>query len=232
VAYFQSGDNEKAMEAFRKVTQLEPDNANAYRNIGVVYYREGKWSESVPAFQKALELQPASGVYSNLGVVYLYQGNYAEAIKMFEKAVAMEPNEQLWVGNLADAYRYSGQKDKALSAYDRAIALAYKTFQVNPRNANVLGSLALYYAKKEDPKRALEFIRRARSIDANDNSLIYKQATINALAGKQAEALSGLREAFQKGYAPEEAKNDPELKALSANPEFGKLMTEFGRRTN
>jgi len=198
----------------------------------VVYLREGKWSECIQAFQKSLELKPSGSVYNNLGVVHSYEGNYPEAIKMFEKAVAVNPNEQSWVGNLADAYRYSGQTDKATAIYDRAISLAHKALQVNPRDARALGSLGLYYAKKGDAKLALDFVRRARSIDDNSNDLIYKQAVIDLLAGRRAEALQALREAFRKGYSPVEAKNDPDLKALHDNPEFDKLLKEFSRRVN
>jgi Flp pilus assembly protein TadD len=165
-------------------------------------------------------------------VADLYQGDYAEAIKVLQKAVDLSPNEQLFVGTLANAYRYSGQTDKATPLYDRAIALCFKAYQVNPRDAGNLGYLALYYARKGDYTRGLEYIRRALSINGNDPQLIYNEALVHAIAGKQTDALHSLGEAFQKGYKPEEAKNDPELKALRANPQFDKLLNEFSRKAN
>jgi tetratricopeptide (TPR) repeat protein len=151
-------------------------------------------------------------------------------VKMFEKSVALNPNDQRDMGNLADGYRWTGDKDKAKSTYERAIALAYKALQVNPRDASTLGSLAAYYAKTGDSKKALDFIHRARSMDANDNALMYKEAVIDAIAGQQADALASLRTAFQKGYPVAEAKNDPELKPLEMNPDFGKLLAEFASK--
>src|SRR5262249_51184883 len=145
-----------------------------------------------------------------------------EAIGVLQKAVDLSPNEQLFVGTLANGYRYSGQHEKAVALYDRAISLCFKVLQVNPRNTDNLGYLALYHAKKGDNNRAAEYIRRARSINGNDVHLLYNEALIQAIAGKQPEALQTLREAFQKGNAPEEARNDPELKTLRANPEFDK----------
>ena len=62
--------------------------------------------------------------------------------------------------------------------------------------------------------------------------LIYKEAVIHFIAGKQAEGMQSLRDAFQKGYPPDEARNDPELKELRTNPEFDKLLKEFSRKTN
>ncbi len=228
-AYLRVGDNDKALEAFRRVTEIEPEISNGYLNLGIVYYQQGKWNECISAFQKAIARQPSFRAYSNLGVAYFYSGRYREAADMFEKAVAMNPNEQITVGNLADAYRWLGEREKAAATYDRAIALAYKAYQVNPTDAGTLASLALYYAKMGSRQQAFDFIRRARKIDPNNNALIYDEAVIHALAGQQAEAFTGLHEAFQKGYPPEEAKNDPELQALRSAPQFAKLLQEFHR---
>jgi adenylate cyclase len=232
IAYSKLGNYEKGIGAFREVLRLDPQNADAYTNIGNAYGREGKWNESLDAFQKSLQLKPSAYGYLNLGLIYIYQGIYTEAVNALLKAVELSPNDQLIVGGLANAYRYSGQSDKALPLYDRAIALCFKAFQVNPRDSGNLGHLALYYAKKGDQNRALEYIRRARSINGNDNDLIYKEAVIHAIAGKQPDALESLREAFQKGYTPEQARNDPELKALRASPQFDKLAQEFSRKVN
>jgi tetratricopeptide (TPR) repeat protein len=232
IAYGRFAEYEKGIAAFRQVLQLDPKNADAYGNIGVAYFREGKWNECIQAFQKSLQLKPFATFYANLGAAYLYQGNNAEAINVLQKAMELAPNEQLVVGALANGYRYSGQKEKAMALYDRAIALCFKAFEVNPKDAGNLGFLALYHAKKGDQNRAVEYIHRARAINGNDVQLIYKEALIDAIAGKQAEALASLREAFQKGYAPEEAKDDPELKVLRASPEFDKLLKEFSRKAN
>jgi len=228
-AYYRFGENQKALQAFQRVTELEPNNAAAYRNIGVVYFQENKWNECVPAFQKSLELEQHSATYSNLGTAYFYLKRYDDAIRMFQKALEIKPNYELAVGNLADAYRWSGRKQEAMATYDKAIALAYKELQVNPRAASTMEHLALYYAKKGDSAHALEFIRHARSIEPENVSLLYNQAVVSCLAGRQSESLSVLDEALQKGYSLEEAKNDPELAELQKLPQFAQLLKKFGK---
>jgi len=226
-AYFAVGYNNDALGAFRKVTELEPDNALGYMNIGVINFRQGKYNDSIPFFEKALKLQPRADVYSDLGTAYFFLRRYKESVPMFERAVEMSPNDEWFVGNLADAYRWSGHEDQARSTYDKAIGLAYKQLQVNPQDASTMGGIALYYAKKGDSTQALQFIRRARSIDPNSNQLIYNEAVVQALANHSEEALKVLREAFQKGYSPAEARNDPELKILEGRPEFDRLLKQF-----
>jgi tetratricopeptide (TPR) repeat protein len=230
-ARFDLGDNDEALRAFRKVTELEPDNALGYMNIGVVNFRQGKYNDSIPFFEKALKLQPRADIYTDLGTAYFFLRRYKEAVPMFEKAVEMSPKDEWFVGNLADAYRWSGRADQAQTTYDKAIGLAYKELQVNPHKTETMGGLALYYAKKGDSTQAFQFIRRARSIDPNSNQLIYNEAVVQALANHPDEAIKALSEAFQKGYSPEEASNDPELKSLEGHPAFGELLRAFsGKR--
>jgi serine/threonine protein kinase/tetratricopeptide (TPR) repeat protein/TolB-like protein len=231
-AFASSGADEKALSSFRRATELAPDWASGYSNLGVAYFQLGRWKESVDAFGKSLALEANPDAQSNLGVAFYYMGMYSEAAKALEKAVQMDPDRHEFAGSLADAYRQIGARDKAMAAYRTAINLALKANRTNPRDANTLGGLAVYYAKEGELNRAQDFITRARALDASNNALIYNEALIQALSGKSAEALKGLREAFQKGYPPEVAKSEPEFAGVRSSPEFAKLMKDFSRKAN
>jgi tetratricopeptide (TPR) repeat protein len=226
-AYFRFGDNQKALESFRRVSELEPGNASAYSNIGGVYIEEGKWTESIPALQKSLELEPRERAYSNLGTAYFYLKRYDDAVKMYEKAAAMSPDSEFAIGNLADGYRWSGRTGEAKATYDKAIALAYKKLQVNPRDATVMEQLAMWSAKQGDLASATSFIQRARTIDPADVSLLYTQAVVYCLADRQEDALKYVTEAIEKGLSPQIARNDPELSKLQNRPEFLQVVNKY-----
>jgi tetratricopeptide (TPR) repeat protein len=202
-----------------------------YENIGDTYIRNGQWSEAIPQFQKALSLAPSAITYSNLGTAYFFLKRYDESTAMFEKAVEMSPNNEQLLGNLGDAYRWSGHSDKAVVAYDKAIARAFQELQVNPRSAGTMGDVAVYYAKKGDARNALQYIKQARSINSQDLQLLYSEAMVKALVGKPEEALKSLRLALQKGWPAQEAWNDPELQKLQALPQFAQLVKEFTPKT-
>jgi tetratricopeptide (TPR) repeat protein len=229
-ALLRAGNNDAALKAFQRVTELEPENRVGYDNMANVYLRQSKYPEAIPLLQKAASLQPYFKTYSNLGVAYFFLKRYGEAAQTFEKAVEMNPNDELTMGNLADAYRWNGDSAKANATYDKAIALAYKKLQVNARDTSTLEGLALYYGKKGDSAQALQFIHRARAIDKTSNSLIYSEAVVQSLAGHSKEALAALREALQKGYGAEEAKGDPELKNINTLPEFAKVIQEAPKK--
>jgi serine/threonine protein kinase/tetratricopeptide (TPR) repeat protein len=226
-AYLKFGETAKALEEYQRVTELAPENAAGYLNIGAVYFSQGRYAECIPHFRKALELQPDSDTYSNLGTAYFFLKRYDEAVSMYAKAVELNPKDEQLMGNLADAYRWSGKTDQASATYDKAIALAFQDLQVNPRSAAAMSDLARYYAKKGNAERALQYIRQARAIDRADVQLIYWEAQVDALTNKPSDALKMLREAFQKGYSPDEALNDPDLGKLQGLPEFSKLISEY-----
>ena len=232
VAYFKDGDFVTALDTFHRVTELAPANPIGYSDIGDVYFRQGKYAECIPQFQKALQIRPSYDLYSNLGTVYFYLKRYGDAVKMFEKAVEMSPNQEAIMGNLADSYRWSGERDKADATYDKAIALAFQELQVNPRDTTALQDLALYYAKKGDPSRGLKFIRSARAINGEDVYGIYIEGVVQAIAGHKPEAIQSLQDAFKKGFPTSDAENDPELKDLQGQPEFQRLVGKFAKKAS
>ena len=231
-AYFQFGQSEKALQEYQKVTELAPDNPIGYQNTGAVYFRLGKWLDSITAYQKSLDIQADATTYADIGTSYFFLKRYNDSIKMYVKAVELSPKDEELLGDLADAYRAAGQRDQAAATYDQAIRLAFQQLQVNPKLAPVTAHLALYYAKKGDAAHALAYTHQARALDPEDLQLLYYQAEIYALASRQKEALTTLREAFQKGYAPEEAVSDPELASLKSLPEFSKLVAEYAGKKN
>jgi tetratricopeptide (TPR) repeat protein len=226
-AYYEFGDYDKALTAYKRVIELAPEISFGYENVGSVYFSQGKFKEAIAYAEKALTITPNPDLYDNIGEAYFYMNRYAESVPMFEKAVAMNPNSEENTGNLANAYRWNGQKEKSLATYDKAIALAYKELQVNPRNASVMGHLAGYYAEKGDRAQSIEWISRARSIDPNGVDLLYQAAIVHALANRPEDALKDLREAFQKGYSTELARRDPDFGSLQHRPEFADLLAEF-----
>ena len=103
---------------------------------------------------------------------------------------------------------------------------------INPRDADAMGYLGQYLAKKGDPNRGLELVRRAHSMDPTDVSLVYFQAVVECIAGQKSEALKDLQQALKQGYPAQEAQSDPELKDLQKLPEFTAMMKNYGSKPN
>lgn len=226
-AYYQLGDYPKALDAFRQVTVLEPDIDAGYENMATVYATQGQYAESIPYYQRAIQIEPYYSTYSNLGTAYFFLKKYQEAADAFEHAVQLNPNDTQTVVNLADSYRALGQQDKARDTYQRSISLGFKELETNPQDASVMSQIGLSYAKIGNAGQAETFISRARTIDKGNVNYIYDEVEIYALAGKSSQALTSLRQAFEKGYPAQLAADDPELQSLHNNPEFAALLKKY-----
>jgi len=223
------GNRGAAIAAYKKVIKLQPDYSGGYSNLGSIYYRQGNWNDSLPLFRKALELDNKSPQnYQNLGVLSLYLGNFAESVRLLEKARDLGQKGYLNFGNLGDAYSATGQPSKAADAYKEAIKLALEEdHKLNSKNPETLGDLALYHAEIGDTQQAINFINRARSIDANNESVMYLEGVILHLAGKDDQALPALKKSFASGYPARVAANEFALRTLRTNPEFQKLLAAY-----
>lgn len=226
-AQFELGNYAAALAEYRRVNQLAPDNALGYLNAGAALLGEGQYAASLAPLQHALRLHPSASAYSNLGFARFYLHQFAAAVPLFQKAVDLRPRSEQALGNLADAYRWTRQKALAHATYQKAIARAYQRLEVNPRDADTLGSLALYDAKDGNPALAADQIRRARAMDASDLDLVYIQAVVDTIGHHPHRAIAALAEALKKGYAAVEARQDPELAPLHFLPAFQHLMRRY-----
>jgi eukaryotic-like serine/threonine-protein kinase len=228
-AHMQLANFDDAVIAFEAVTKLAPDNVFGHADLGAAYLQSGQHDAAIRAFERALQLQPVPGAYTNLAIAYAQSGRFGEAVEMFEKAVDLQPNDERFVGNLADGYRWAGHHERAAETYDRAIALALKDLQVNPRNAFAKGNLGLYYAKKGNTAEARRFIREARGIDTSNVDLVYSEAIICALADDLGCAVTNLERALDEGYTIEILESDPDLRRLRAQPQYQDLKGRFAK---
>jgi tetratricopeptide (TPR) repeat protein len=143
--------------------------------------------------------------------------------------VQLNPNSSEALRNLAQAYNRSGERDKAMEAYDRAIAAAYNELQVNPRKADAMGTLAMCYAAKGELSRARQFVQSARSIDNANAQLMYFEAVVLSLEGHRKEAFTALQRALENGESLDEVMNDPDLQPVRDLPEFKAVAKKFGQ---
>jgi tetratricopeptide (TPR) repeat protein len=128
-AYFdlasKSSTAKKKIEYFSKALELDPNLASAYAKRGMLYYFQGKYHKVIEDFGNYTRLMPdnAEG-YRMLGMGYLYAGNYDAAIDTFSQSLKIDPNLLSALCYRAEAYRRSGQDEKALSDSTEAIQLA------------------------------------------------------------------------------------------------------------
>ncbi|HYM13616.1 MAG TPA: tetratricopeptide repeat protein, partial [Bryobacterales bacterium] len=222
---FRRGRYAEAETQYRAVIGLTPDNANAYSNLGGIYHLLGRLDEAEKALQRSIAIKPTASAYSNLGTIYYFQGRYAEAVPMMEKAIELGTTNYKIFGNLAEAYQQTPQwAAKAPDAFRRAVELAERQREVNPKDAQVWASLAVYHAKLGNQQKAGEEIEQALRLGPQDVSVVFKSALVYELTGRRDRALEALAAAIGKGYSMQEIRTAADLEQLRQDPRYRKLV--------
>jgi tetratricopeptide (TPR) repeat protein len=119
-----AGKYEKAVDAFREVVRLEPDDASAWDDLGLAYGGLRQYDQAIHAYQEVIRLQPEDDdAWYNLGNTYSDLRQYDQAVRAYKEAIRLKPdNTAAWI-NLGIAYSDLRQYDQAIHAYQEAIRL-------------------------------------------------------------------------------------------------------------
>jgi len=96
ITHMRLGDNDAlAEEEFRKDIAIEPDLAENYEQLGILYTREQKPDEAEKAFAEALR-RDAKTASAHFGLAQLYfdQAKFAPALHEVDAALARSPDSQ------------------------------------------------------------------------------------------------------------------------------------------
>jgi tetratricopeptide (TPR) repeat protein len=117
----QQGKLDSAVQEYKAVLRLQPGLAEAYVNLGLVYYAQTKYDESAHALSTAAKLKPGMrGVSLWLGIDDVQLHRSAQAVTLLHEAVRLDPEDKLAESWLATALWDEGQFDAALLQLGKA----------------------------------------------------------------------------------------------------------------
>jgi len=144
-AYWRKGEEQKALEHYRKAIALDDSDALVYSNLGGLYlsiFRRSRKREdhfqSMEYFKKAIELDPdLAAAYKGLGACYGIRGQTKEAISILEKALELSPKDYFLVYNLAMTNLEIGRKAQALKYFEQYLVSVSYTHLTLPTICSV-----------------------------------------------------------------------------------------------
>ncbi len=144
VTFYNQKDFSKAIQAYRKVIELDPTYVEAYNNLGILYQMMGDMDRALGAYQKSTEINPRyEKGYNNLGILLLLSGRYEEASEAFQKALAVNSNNIESHIHLGVLLKKKGQWQEAIESYQRALA-------IDPLHRETHYNIALLYEQLEN----------------------------------------------------------------------------------
>ncbi len=108
------------------IVAREPDNRNAWVQLGNNFFGSDQPIKAIEAYEKALELGPDDpDVITDQGTMFRSVGWYDRAISNFQRAAELDPNHLQSRYNMGVVYRYDLQDfPRAIEAWENFLALS------------------------------------------------------------------------------------------------------------
>jgi tetratricopeptide (TPR) repeat protein len=169
-------------------SRVDPNDAGAHNNLGVLYYNKGMLDEAVSAFTRALAIDPRMATAErNLHIAWRETGLFDRAIADLARQLERSPADADTRRQLADALLLAGEADRAIPHYEALVANA-------PGDAHALGQLARACKRRGDFEPANRWIRRALEQRPDDDGFRFLLAELSYHRGLSDDALVVLRD--------------------------------------
>lgn len=162
---------------------FEKGKALALKNIGLVYYFQGKfvqtleyWNQSLQILQSINDDLGQSNLQGNIGAVFFRQGDEVSALKHHLESLrlAEKSGDQMRIcfalNNIAGIYfEKKASREKALDYLLRAYPIAEKLSDKGTL-ALVLGNIGQIYLERKDDVKALEYYQKCLKVSSKEDA--------------------------------------------------------------
>ena len=183
VAYYKGGEYLKAIDAFKKATQEDPENTEAIQLLGLSSYLAGRPADAIPLLERVQGWYPRANVDASyiLGVCYIQTKNYPQARKAFARMFEVSPDS-------AAAYLFTARVLLRQEFDPVAEEYAQKSIALDPKLPMAhffLGELHLY--KSRIPEAVADF-QAELALNPGHAATYYKLADAYSRIQKYDEA--------------------------------------------
>jgi tetratricopeptide (TPR) repeat protein len=166
-------------------------DAVSFNISGDALYNQGRLSEAVAEYEKALLLQQDEpNVLNSLGVCHGRLGQMKRAAGYFKRAMSVAPEDFMAHYNFGLALMNLGREDEAAPCLERSLEL-------EPEHADTLFHLGGLAQKQGRTNQALEFYRRAAAQPECKPAVHCRLGQVLAAAGDAAGAEAAFKEAVK-----------------------------------
>jgi tetratricopeptide (TPR) repeat protein len=115
------GNTDHAIKIFEDLLTINPNNAEAYNQIGYFYGFRGDYDKAVEAFKRYQFIATdTANPFDSLGEVQAYSGRYNEALENLNRALAIRPDFVDSIKNIAVVHEGRGEFRDAIKQYEHA----------------------------------------------------------------------------------------------------------------
>jgi tetratricopeptide (TPR) repeat protein len=138
-AFSDMEEDEYAPAAARleRLTEVDPDNASIFYNLGVVYTFLKREDDAMESFRRCVDLHPDYfQAWYNMGQIsMIVRKDFSQALNYFSQATAIRPD-------YVSAHHQSGIASELLGDKERAVKCWERTLELDPDNKQAQENIA------------------------------------------------------------------------------------------
>jgi Flp pilus assembly protein TadD len=167
VCLAQQGNPAEARACFEEACRIDPQEAMAVYNIGVLHLMEKDKVKALEMFRQAFAMDNRTfEIPFYIAKLLMEKKAYAEALTFLQTATALHDTCAPVHSLTGRCLACTGRSEEAVAAYRRAI-------KINPNDAAALSALGtIYDAKGENPDISITFCRQ--SVEVSPDNGLYR----------------------------------------------------------
>ncbi len=159
MSYLAMSNLDKAQKSMQRAVKMDKTYAEAYNNLGVIFYLRKKYGPAEKNYKKALAIRDSASFHSNLGTVYVEKKQFDKGMAEYAKAYALDPDIFERSSRTGVSARMSSPDDRARFYY----------------------FLAKLYASTGETEKSLLYLKKSMEEGYPDINNVYKDAEFAAL---------------------------------------------------
>ena len=210
LAYDAKGDRDHAGADLDQAIKLDPSNALAHNDRGVLWREKGDPDRAIADFTRAIEVEalphsdlPGSGhvnVYGNRALAYAAKGDLGRALADFDAAIKLDPADAGLHENRARILIKRNESDRALPDLDAVIRLdPARAFDFKARGTIRYEQYASKspWIEQRDLDGAISDLTQALTLDPSSADAYYTRGLAYVVDGKHDRAADDFAAAFR-----------------------------------
>ncbi len=172
--YTQLQQDSLAIDTYKQAIQIDPNDMELHIFLGILYYRNKMYEESISAFQPILEKgDPRSKSYSEAlyYTAYSYDllGKSDKALETYKSALEASPDDKDLIFNLGRLYYMQSNYEKAIEYFGKVLSADSTDFDANINIGNS-------YIQLKKFKESLPYLERATRLQPDNPNAWYNLA--------------------------------------------------------
>jgi tetratricopeptide (TPR) repeat protein len=176
----QTGAAMPGVQAAIEKARNEPENFEAQKQAGEMFYRIQRWDEAIDFWLKANKIKPDDyETVVNIANAYFEAGKFDLAEQWYTSALTKNEKDVNVRTDLGTTFMARTPPD-----FDRAIKEYRRSLELNPNHEQTLHNMVIAYVKKGQAREAQEMLARLEKVNADNPDIPRLRSQLQDLTGQ------------------------------------------------